>query len=151
MKTDAKLSSKDGINKVTLKGDAKQVIADNNKDVSDVELLALLDSVNMDAIIEKTAKNRSIWTEKAKSAFGKTEKSARRKLRKLQVDFSKAVCRNAKLNDKTGIKASSLILEKFYKDHLVNFAIYSNVSIESNPETYHILKLAYTVMQKNIK
>jgi hypothetical protein len=132
--------------KKAISDNADKVISDSKKAVSDDNLTALLDNINMDAIIEKSAKNRSIWTDKAKSTFGKTEKSARRKLRTLQLDFSKAVVRNAKLNDKIGIKASALILEKFYKDHLVDFSIYTNVSIENNPVNHNILTTAYKVM-----
>ena len=131
--------------------EADKVIVDNLKTMSDDELLTLLDKVNMDAIIEKSAKNRSIWNDKAKAEFGKTEKSARRKLRTLQLSLSKSVLRFAKLKDKQGTKGASLNLQKFYDSYLVSFDVYSNVSIETNPEKHNIINTAYKVMQVNIK
>jgi len=141
MKTSEKVQSKE----------ADKVIIDNLQTLSDDELLTLLDKVNMDAIIEKSAKNRSIWNDKAKSEFGKTEKSARRKLRTLQLSLSKSVLRFAKLKDKQGTKGASLNLQKFYDSYLVSFDVYSNVSIETNPEKHNIINTAYKVMQVNIK
>ena len=138
-----------GIEKVTVKADkAEQVIKDSKEALSDDQLTALLDNINMDAVIAKTAKNRSIWNDKAKAEFGKTEKSARRKLRTLQLSLSSSVIRFSKLKDTTGVKASAMNLKKFYSDYLVDFSKYSNISEESNLVNFNIVHTAYKIMNK---
>jgi len=125
-----------------------KAISNSLKDSSDAELLKDLSDINIESVILKTALNRSIWNEKAKSNFGSTEKSARRKLRKMQVDLSKSVLRELLLKNVDNARLNAKTLKKFYSDNLVEFAIYSNVSIETNPDTYKILHTAYSKMKQ---
>jgi len=127
------------------------VVKSSKKTVSDAELLNDLSDISIDAVIKKTAKNRNIWKPEILSKFGNSEKSARRKLRNLQLDYSKAVVRELLLNNVDNAKNNAKTLHKFYADNLVDFSIYSNVSEETNPDKYKIIHKAYSKMNILLK
>lgn len=91
------------------------------------EILKKIDSINVDALTNKSIVNRQIWKKEILSNF-KTEKTARRILRDRQLNLSKSVCKFAKLKDDKGLKNAILELEKFYSENLVSRDKFTNIS-----------------------
>ena len=120
--------------------------------VSDAELYSDLSDLNVENLISKSAKNRSIWTIKAKADISDNDKTARRKLRAIQLRLSKAllhsIATKQSVSDCT-TKASEL--HKFYKSSLVDFSIYSNVSETEAKEKFDFIHIAYRKMNLLIK
>jgi hypothetical protein len=139
------LKEKNGIAKVTKKSDEMQ------KSLSNVDLEKDLNSINIDSVIKKTAVSRSIWKPETLLTFGSTEKSARRKLRALQLTLSKSVIRALKLNEKENAAIAINELQKFYSENLVSFENYSNVSENVNPDKFKIIHTAYSFMNAQKK
>lgn len=139
------LKEKNGIAKVAKKGDTMQ------KQATNAELEKELNQINIDAVIKKTALSRSIWKVEILSNYGTTEKSARRKLRTLQLDYSKAVIRELKLKNTAAASAAIQTLRKFYLDTLVSFDNFSNVSEQVNPDKFKIINTAYSFMNAESK
>ena len=131
----------------------EKVIQDSIKTVKDADLLKELNSVNIEQLVIKTAKSRKIWKpEFLKSLNENSEKTARRKARKQQLNFSKnllaEIKKNANKLDADPVKKSAKNLHSFYKNALNDINIYSNVSSELNAKTRQILDLAFKYMLK---
>ena len=130
--------------------EAKKVIADSKKTVSDEQLLQQLDSINIDALTIKTAKNRSIWKVSFLKSLNENDKTARRKARKEQFNLSKSLLAEIKKSankiDTDNVKKSAKDLHTFYKTALNDMNIYSNVSSELNAEKRIILDTAFKFM-----
>jgi len=154
MKNANELKNANGIKKITLKTKEvikENVISESKKSVSDAELFADLSDVNIESVIKKTALNRSIWTQKAKMKFGKTEKRGRTNLRKKQITLSSAIIRELKLNLISNARSNAKELKKFYNESLVDFSVYSNISEETNKIDYDIVHKAYAKMNLLLK
>lgn len=93
------------------------------------ELSKKIDAINLDALTNKSIVNRQIWKKEILANF-KTEKTARRILRKKQLELSKAVVKFAKLKDDANLKTAIIELEKFYKTNLVSRDKFTNISDE---------------------
>lgn len=91
------------------------------------EISKRIDAINLDALTNKSIVNRQIWKKEVLANF-KTEKTARRKLREIQLNLSKSVCKFAKINDAANLKTASVELEKFYKTNLVSRDKFTNIS-----------------------
>jgi len=93
------------------------------------ELLKKIDAINEIALSEKTVLNRSIYKIEVLKNY-KTDKTARRILRKKQFELSKKVLKFAKIKDDANLKIASSELEKFYKEILISRNKFSNISID---------------------
>lgn len=123
--------------------------AKDKKGISDDEIFADLDKVNTDSLTKKSAKNRSIWTEKAKSDFSDNEKTARRKIRSKQMRISKDLLRELKVNKSVeNARKFAKELQTFYKNSLVDFSVYSNISETENPIGFSNVHTAYIKMKQ---
>lgn len=127
---------------------SKKAIDISKKEISDNDLMKDLSDLNIDNLIKKSAKGRSIWKADFKNKFAEgNEKKARRLIRSSQLNLSKSLLHN--ILTKQGIdtcKASAKELRKFYTEGLNEFAIYSNVSQTESPEKYKIIHSAYAKM-----
>lgn len=126
----------------------KNVIAENKKSVSDDELMKDLSDLNVENLIKKSAKGRSIWKNEFKKKFADgNEKKARRLIRGTQINLCKGLLHNIITKQSKDIcVASAKELRKFYNEGLNDFAIYSNVSQTESPEKYKVIHMAYTKM-----
>lgn len=124
--------------------------SNEKKSEIDAKLMKDLESINIDALTKKTAVNRSIWKKEIFDKFGTTEKSARRKLRSLQLNYSKSILRELKLNNKDIALQNAKQLKSFYTANLVDIANYSNVSEVNSPEKFKIIHTAYKAMKSLI-
>lgn len=97
-----------------------------------------IDAININSLTEKSIVNRQIWKKEVLANF-KTEKTARRKLREMQLNLSIAVLKNAKIKNESGLKNAIIELEKFYKTNLVSRDKFTNVSDEKEKGQYIIL------------
>lgn len=133
---------------VETKEETKKVIKDNFKNVSDEELMKDLSNLNVENLISKTAKGRSIWKAEFKNKFSDNEKTARRKIRNEQLRLSKRLLHSIitkEVKEVTTQKANEL--HKFYAEGLQDFSVYSNVSEKENKEKYDILNKSYAKMK----
>ncbi len=135
------------------KAEQKKVISDSKKTLSDNELMQSLDSINIDSLTVRTAKNRSIWTPNfLKSLNENSEKTARRIARKKQLNLSKNLLAEIKKAnnkiDTENVRNSAKLLHTFYKNALNDMNVYSNVSSELNAEKRRILDTAFSFMIK---
>ena len=103
------------------------------------DLLKKIDSINENALVNKSIVNRQIWKKEILTNF-KTEKTARRKLRSEQFELSKAVIKNAKIKNFEALKTACSDLEKFYKKNLVSRDKFTN--IDNEKEVGKIINLA---------
>lgn len=97
-----------------------------------------IDAININSLTEKSIVNRQIWKKEVLANF-KTEKTARRKLREMQLNLSIAVLKNAKLKNEAGLKTAISELEKFYKTNLVSRDKFTNISDDKEKGQYIIL------------
>jgi len=118
--------------------------------VSKSDLEKDLNSINIDSVIKKTAVSRSIWKPEILSSYS-SDKFARRKLRTLQLNLSKSVIRELKLNNKDNAIVAMNELKKFYSDNLNDINNYSNVSENVNPDKFKIIHTAYSFMKTEKK
>lgn len=138
--TELKVASKNNVKKLVAENEANNIINNSKKIVSDVELLSKLDSINLDSVINKTAKKQLLWKKEVLQSY-KTEKTARRILRGLQLNLSKSVIRYAKTGQKNDLDNAKKELTNFYKENLVDIKNYSNISEDS--EKFIIVQTAY--------
>ena len=126
---------------------AKKVIADNKKTVSDDELMKNLSDLNVDNLIKKSAKGRSIWKTDFKKIYADEEKKARRKIRSVQMEYSKALLHSIITKQSNDvIKTCAERLHSFYTKGLNDFSVYSNISENESPEKFKIVHTAYAKM-----
>ena len=135
-----------------LKSDSLKAVKDlkeleTSKIVSDSELTANLDVLNIQNLIAKSAKNRSIWKNEFKLSYSDNEKTARRKIRAIQFSLSKKLLHTllipSSMDDK---RREPNNLKNFYTAGLENFEIFSNVSETESPEKHKVIHLAYQKM-----
>ena len=93
------------------------------------ELSKKIDAINLDELTKKSITNRQIWKKEVLANF-KTEKTARRKLRDMQLDLSVSVVKFEKMKNEAGLKNAIIELEKFYKANLVSRDKFTNISDE---------------------
>jgi len=125
----------------------KKTIADSKKIVSDDELRKNLSDVNVENLIKKSAKGRSIWKNEFKLKYAEDEKKARRKIRSAQFELSKAMLHSIITKQSNDVvKECAVRLNKFYSDGLVEYSIFSNVSENESPEKFKIVHSAYAKM-----
>ena len=120
--------------------------------ISDDDLIADLEAINVSTLINKTATNRNIWKATYKSSISENEKTARRKIRALQLKYSKAVLHSiiTKMERSEQIKRAKE-LHSFYVTGLENFENFSNVSENENPDKFAVIHKAYQKMNLLIK
>lgn len=107
-----------------------------------------LQNLNVESLISKTSKNRSIWKQSFKANFSDNEKTARRKIRSEQMKLSKKLLHSILTNaDSKELQKNAESLFSFYTDGLESFAIYSNVSVNESPEKRQIIDKAYDKMR----
>jgi hypothetical protein len=128
------LNEKNGIKSVT------------EKSKKFAELMQKAEKINISALSEKTTANRSIWKKELFANY-KTEKTARRILRKKQFELSKKVIKFSKLNDKSSLENSIKELESFYKSSLVDRSKFTNISIDK--EQGMLINLASEISQNS--
>lgn len=127
---------------------AKKVIEQAKKVVTDEELLKDLTDFNIENLISKSAKGRSIWKSEFKLKFSDNEKTARRKIRNEQLSLSKKLLHSILTKEsKEQMTAKAKELHKFYTEGLNDFTVYSNVSEKESAEKFNILKSAYDKMK----
>ena len=124
---------------------AKNVIKDNFKVVSDNELLSNLSDINVENLIAKTSKGRSVWTNEFKKSFSENEKKARRMIRTKQLNLSKSLLHAILTKGDYETPANNLY--DFYKKGLNDFSVFSNVSNELSPDKFKVIKQAYEKMK----
>lgn len=122
------------------------------KSVSDTELIKQkLSKLNVQNLVEKTAKNRNIWKPEFLQSLSNSDKTARRKARNnFQVPLSDAIHKKSKntYTRNASMKDLCIALQDFYKLALIDFSKYSSVSETSaNYETIHT---AYSIMKKEL-
>lgn len=127
-------------------------IADNKKEISDDELMQNLSDLNVDNLIKKSAKGRSIWKTDFKQCYAEDEKKARRKIRSAQMEYSKALL-HAIITKQSNdiIKECAERMHSFYKKGLNDFSVYSNISENESPDKFKIVHQAYAKMNLLIK
>ena len=135
-----KVASKNSVKKLVAENEANNIVNNSKKIVSDAELLSKLDSINLDSVINKTAKKQLLWKKEVLQSY-KTEKTGRRILRGLQLNLSKSVIRYAKTGQKNDLDNAKEQLNDFYKTNLVDIKNYSNISEDS--DKFAIIQLAY--------
>lgn len=134
--------------KKVVSDEAKKVIESSKKVVSDDELLKDLTDFNIENLISKSAKGRSIWKSEFKLKFSDNEKTARRKIRNEQLSLSKKLLHSILTKEsKEAMTAKANDLHIFYKEGLNDFTVYSNVSEKESAEKFAILKSAYDKMK----
>ena len=114
---------------------------------SDAELMQGLEAINLEAITAKVANNRGIWNKDAISAY-KSDKSARRNLRAIQLKLCKALlsCIISQQSQEN-INAAALALKEFNAKNLSDSKNYSNISPELHKDKREILDKAYAKLQ----
>jgi len=128
--------------------EAKKVVETSKKEITDQELLKDLTDFNIENLIAKSAKGRSIWKSEFKSKFSDNEKTARRKIRNEQLSLSKKLLHSILTKEsKEAMTAKAKELHKFYSEGLNDFSVYSNVSEKESAEKFNILKSAYEKMK----
>ena len=125
----------------------KETILNSLNTVSDAELMQGLDNLNLNLLTSKIDVNRSIWNNEAKQ-IKSTETQSRNYLRKLQLSLSKKLLTSLVNKDNVeNQKICAKNLFEFYSKNLVNFANYSNISIEKEKDKRQIIDLAYQKMK----
>lgn len=120
MKKNAKTSENAGIQAVATKGDKM------------AELLAKAESINLQAVTEKTILNRSIYKPEILQGY-KTDKTARRVLRTQQLGLSAKVVHAFKLGLPNGsLRDAITALEDFYARVLISRDKFSNIAPEKD-------------------
>ena len=145
---DLKKKSSQATAKLAENEKSKNAIDVSKKEISDNDLMKDLSDLNIDNLIKKSAKGRSIWKNDFKNKFAENnEKKARRLIRTSQLNLSKSLLHNILTKQDVSIcKVSAKELHKFYTEGLNEFAIYSNVSQTESPEKYKIIHSAYAKM-----
>lgn len=133
--------------KLAEKESTKNVIETNKKIVSDNELQKNLSDLNIENLIKKSAKGRSIWKADFKKCYAEDEKKARRKIRNAQMEYSKALL-HAIITKQSNdiIKECATRLHSFYKKGLNEFSVFSNISENESPDKFKIVHTAYAKM-----
>jgi len=126
--------------------ESEKIVKDNFKNISDDDLQKDLSDFNIENLIQKSAKGRSIWKIEFKKSFADSEKKARRLIRKTQLNLSKKLI--ADILTKQDFNQSAKNLQKFYNDGLIDFSVFSNVSENENPENYKTIHRAYDKMKQ---
>lgn len=131
----------------------KKTVADSKKKVPDSELIKQkLSKLNVQNLVEKSAKNRNIWKPEFLRSLSNSDKTARRKARNnFQVPLSDAIFKKSKSQYTRNATMPELCnaLKDFYAIALIDFSKYSSVSETSaNYETIHT---AYSIMKKELK
>ena len=121
-----------------------KVIADSKKTLSDDAMTARLKNLNVEQLTERTAKTRSLW--KLTNVSKDDEKSARRKLRRTQMNLCKSFLRS--LKEKRNMPEAKKSLLDFSNKNLIDVSNYTNVSKKESPDAREILDLAYTFLSK---
>ena len=104
-------------------------------------------SKEIENLIKKSAKGRSIWKTEFKKCYAEDEKKARRKIRNAQMEYSKALLHSIITKQSNDIiKECAQRLHSFYKKGLNDFAVYSNISENESPDKFKIVHTAYTKM-----
>lgn len=128
--------------------EAKKVVESSKKSITDDELMKDLTDFNIENLISKSAKGRSIWKSEFKLKFSDNEKTARRRIRNEQLSLSKKLLHSIITKEsKEQMTAKAKDLHKFYMDGLNDFSVYSNVSEKESTEKFNILKSAYEKMK----
>lgn len=131
---------------------SKNVIEISKKEVSDNDLMKNLSDLNIDNLIKKSAKGRSIWKTDFKLCYAEDEKKARRKIRTAQMEYSKALLHSIITKQSNDIiKTCAERLHSFYKKGLNDFSIFSNISENESPNKFKIVHQAYAKMNLLIK
>lgn len=91
-----------------------------------------------------TSKNASLWNEEIKKQFS-NEKTARRKLRTIQLNLSKHLLAMQKIKNDKKLNEAKKQLADFYKNALVDKTKFSNVSKEK--DTFKLLNEAYNLIK----
>jgi hypothetical protein len=143
MKKDV-LIEKKGIAKVI----AKSKISENFAEISDADLQKDLSDLNIEKLIAKSEKGRTIWRKEFKLSYSDNEKTARRKIRKEQLNLSKSLLHSILTKQSISeCKKFADALYKFYKAGLTDFSVFTNVSEKENPENLKTIKKAYDKMK----
>ena len=135
--------------------ESKKQIANSKKSVPDSELIKQkLTKLNVQNLVEKTAKNRNIWKPEFLRSLSNSDKTARRKARNnFQVPLSDAVYKKSKntYTRNASMKELCTALRDFYNLALIDFSKYSSVSETST--NYESIHKSYSIMKKemNIK
>ena len=108
-----------------------------------------LQNLNIENLVSKTAKTRSIWKTDFKVKFSDNEKTARRKIRTKQLNLSKSLLHAIiTKQDSKVINECANALFSFYTSGLEVFTDYTNVSRNENPDKRLILDKAYDKMKE---
>jgi hypothetical protein len=143
MKTNEKNSTK-----VVETSKEEKVVTNSKKEATDEQLLKDLTDFNIENLIAKSAKGRSIWKSEFKMKFSENEKTARRKIRNEQLSLSKKLLHSILTKEsKEAMTIKAKELHKFYSEGLNDFSVYSNVSEKESAEKFKILKSAYEKMK----
>ena len=131
----------------------KKTIADSKKTVPDSDLIKQkLSKLNVQNLVEKSAKNRNIWKPEFLRSLSKSDKTARRIARtQYQNPLSDAVCKKKdnKYTRNASMHELCTALRDFYILALIDFSKYSSLSETSN--NYEIVHTAYSTMKKELK
>lgn len=145
------IASKADLKKIA-ESEQKKSFVDSKKSVSDSELIKQkLNKLNVQNLVEKSAKNRNIWKPDFLQSLSNSDKTARRKARNnFQVPLSDAIYKKSKntYTRNASMKDLCIALQDFYALALIDFSKYSSVSETSaNYETIHT---AYSIMKKEL-
>ena len=142
-----KQNSAKSVKKLTETENAKNVIETSKKIVSDDELQKNLSDLNVENLIKKSAKGRSIWKADFKKCYADDEKKARRKIRNAQMELSKGLLHSIITKQSNDIiKECAERLHDFYKRGLNEFSVFSNISENESPDKFKIVHTAYAKM-----
>jgi hypothetical protein len=119
------------------------VIINDSFEVKDSELLAQLNSVNIESFINKVTSSKSIWKKEVLSTF-KTEKTARKKLRDMQLNLCIKV--NKSFVTKIDLEKSINDLYEFSKNNLIDIKNYTQVSIDNKNNKRQLIDANYKLM-----
>jgi len=130
----------------------KKKIVDSKKAVPDSELIKQkLNKLNVQNLVEKTAKNRNIWKPEFLRSLSNSDKTARRKARNnFQVPLSDAIYKKSKntYTRNASMKDLCIALRDFYTLALIDFSKYSSVSETS--ANYNVIHSAFSIMKKEL-
>lgn len=129
--------------------DVKKVIATSKVIAKDADLLKSIESMNIDNLVAKAANSRKLWNYDYLNTLSDNNKTARRKVRKLQMNFCKSLL--ASVKTKTNVEHNLNALHEFSKASLIDIKNYSNVSSKESTENRQIIDFAYHYMFENIK
>ena len=110
-----------------------------------------LNKLNVQNLVEKSAKNRNIWKPEFLRSLSESDKTARRKARNnFQVPLSESIAKKSKgtYNRPASMKELCTALKDFYTLALIDFSKYSSLSETS--ANYQSVHTAYSIMKKEL-